>query len=601
MYKIKKSFIFFCITLTLHFIAHAEVTPAQKEMLENLPADQRNSLLEKMTQAESLKEEIDEVFEEESSLIKRPEYKDLEDDEIKCEECIYGYDFFKFAPTTFAPVSNIPVSSDYALGPGDKLLISYFGSENKETEVYVSREGIVALPMLGPVNVIGLTFENATEYIKRKVKTELIGTDVSISLKDLRSINVYLLGEAYNPGQFTISALSTVTNALFVSGGVNESGSLRNIEIKRNNETIAKYDFYDFLLKGSLSSDIRLQDGDIIFIPFIENKVKVGGYFKRPGFYEFIEGETISDMISLAGGFQQDVMPNIDIEVSTIDKTSSTRKLSYFKQSSSELKKPLNDGDYINIASSQKTIAGTIVLKGEITNPGEYVIQRGDTILDILNRAGGYTSESYTTGSVFLRKSVAEMQKQAFLRSAEQLELTLIDTITQGELVVSNQFSLAPLTELISRLREEEPLGRQIVNLDKLALKTDPFINFPVQDGDKLFVPKRPYSVSVVGEVLNSSTLPFSPNMNINDYIDLAGGLNENADREKIFIIYPDGKSKLSKRSLFNQRDNVLPGSTIVVSRDSKPWDAIKLTTIITPILADLATSAAAIAAISDN
>ena len=151
----------------------------------------------------------------------------------------------------------------YILGPGDKLLINFFGNENSEIEVQISREGKIALPKLGPVSLLGLTFEDANNFIKNKVKTELIGTDVSVSLKELRSINVYLLGEAYSPGQFTLSALSTVTNALFVSGGVNENGSLRNIQIKRGNETIANYDFYDFLLRGSLSSDVRLQDGDI--------------------------------------------------------------------------------------------------------------------------------------------------------------------------------------------------------------------------------------------------------------------------------------------------------------------------------------------------
>lgn len=600
MYKILRNFFLFLVTITISLPSFAEVTEAQKKMLEELPADQRNSLLEKMTSAESLNKEIEEVFEEESSLIKREEYKELDENEVSCQDCIYGYSFFKYSPTTFAPVSNIPVSSNYILGPGDKLLINFFGNENSEIEAYISREGKISLPKLGPVSLIGLTFEDANNFIKNKVKTELIGTDVSVSLKELRAINVYLLGEAYNPGQFTLSALSTVTNALFVAGGVNENGSLRNIQIKRGNETLAKYDFYDFLLKGSLSSDVRLQDGDIIFIPFIENKIKVGGFFKRPGYYEILMGETISDAISLAGGFHLDVMPETEIEVSSIDKLKSQRELTYIKQNSDQLSRLLRNGDQINIAASQKTIAGTIRLRGEVMNPGEYTIQRGDTILDILNRAGGYTDQSYTQGAVFLRKTVAELQKQAFLRSAEQLELTLIDTITQGELVVSNQFSLAPLTELIARLREEEPLGRQIVNLDYLSLKTDPYINFQVQDGDELYVPKRPYSVSVVGEVLNSSTLPYDPNMNITDYINLAGGLNENADREKIFIIYPDGKSQLSKKNLFSEKEDVLPGSTIVVSRDSKPWDAIKLTSIITPILADLATSAAAIAAISD-
>ncbi len=600
MQKFMRKSLLFWSAVTISFLISGEITEAQKEMLEELPADQRNSLLEKMTKAETLNKEIEEVFEEESSLIKRKEYENLEEDEVSCEECIYGYSFFKYSPSTFAPVSNIPVSSNYILGPGDKLVVSYFGNENNEEEIYISREGNISLPMLGPINLIGLTFEDANTYIKNKVRNELIGTDVSVSLKELRSINVYLLGEAYNPGQFTLSALSTVTNALFVAGGVNENGSLRNIQIRRGKQIIANYDFYDFLLKGSLSSDVKLQDGDIIFIPFIENKIKVGGFFKRPGFYEFLEGETLADAIQLAGGFQLDVMPDINLEISSIDKITSSRELFYIEQNSIELKKPLKNGDQINIASSQKTITGTIKLSGEIMNPGEYTIQKGDTVLDIINRAGGYTDESYTQGAVFLRKAVAEQQKEAFLRSAEQLELTLIDTITEGQLVVSNQFSLAPLTELIARLREEEPLGRQIVNLDYLSLKTDPYINFPVQDGDELYVPKRPYSVSVVGEVLNSSTLPYDPDMKVTDYINSAGGLNENADREKIFIIYPDGKSKLSKKSLFSEKDDVLPGSTIVVSRDSKPWDAIKLTTIITPILADLATSAAAIAAISD-
>ena len=130
------------------------------------------------------------------------------------------------------------------------------------------------------------------------------------TLIEARSIGVYVLGEAYKPGRYVMSGLSSVSNALFVSGGVNEQGSLRNIQIKRNNEVISTYDFYDFLLKGSLESDVVLEDGDIIFIPFIENSINVGGAFKRPHRYEFIEGETIQDAIFLAGGFNSEVHVN---------------------------------------------------------------------------------------------------------------------------------------------------------------------------------------------------------------------------------------------------------------------------------------------------
>ena len=139
-----------------------------------------------------------------------------------------------------------------------------------------------------------------------------------------------------------------------------------------------------------------------------------------------------------------------------------------------------------------------------------------------------------------------------------------------------------------------------VLNLDYLALKNNPVADFRVQDGDELYIPKRPNSISVVGEVLYSSTLGFDPSLEVNDYINLSGGLKESADSERIFIILPNGRSSLVKRSLFSSTNVLIPGSTIVVSRDPRPFDAINLTQIITPILADLATSAAAIAAISD-
>ena len=157
-----------------------------------------------------------------------------------------------------------------------------------------------------------------------------------------------------------------------------------------------------------------------------------------------------------------------------------------------------------------------------------------------------------------------------------------------------------PLSSLITKLRPEEPLGRMVVDLDSLKLRTDPIANFSVKHGDSLYIPKRPSFVSIVGEVLNATTVGFNPDLTVDQYIELSGGLNDAADKDKIFVILPNGKSQLVQRSLFRSRTYILPGSTIVISRDSRPFDAISLTRIITPILADLATSAAAIAAISD-
>ncbi len=576
-----------------------ELPPEQLAMLEQLPPDQRESIKEKLMLATGLQSEVEQAFEEVISLVKKPELKDLKDQDGYCSECIYGFNFFQFSPSTFAPSDDTPINSSYSMGPGDRLLVNYYGSEEKTEEVYVNREGIVVLPLLGPVNVTGMTYGEASKFIENKAKSELIGTQINISIREVRSVGVYVLGEAYKPGKYLLSGLSTVTNALFISGGVSKKGSLRNIQIKRNNKTVATYDFYDFLLKGSLESEVTLQDGDIIFIPFIENSVIMGGAFKRPHRYEFKEGETLKDIVKLAGGFDTEVMDGSRIELSSLDRNASARSLTYLTLEENA-DRPLKDGDVLNVSFTSGLTPQSITLTGEIKNPGEYSIRPGETILEIINRAGGYTDQAYFQGAVFLRKAVAKSQKEAFARSADQLENTIVDVITNNAGSSISESTLVPLSNLITKLRLEEPPGRMVVNLDILRLKTDPIANFPVKHHDSLFIPERPSFVSIVGEVLNATTVGFNPDLNVDEYIDLSGGLNDAADRDKIFVILPDGKSQLVKKSLFSSNTHILPGSTIVITRDSRPFDAISLTQIVTPILADLATSAAAIAAISD-
>ncbi len=582
--------------LSASFVVLSDITDEQKSLLEALPPDQRQSVEDKMSQSNRIAEEIDEAFEEESGLIQRPELLDLSD----CTDCIFGYDYFKQSPSTFAQINNSPAPINYILGPGDKLKLSFYGTDSSEYSSYISRDGSIVVPNLGPIYFAGLNFSEAKELIEEKVSQELIGIEATLSIAELRSLTVYMTGEAYRPGRYTLSGLSSVTNALFASGGVSQKGSLRNIEIRRGNDLIATYDFYDFLLKGSTSSDVPLQNGDVIFIPFIENKVSLGGSFKRPHIYEFKKGETIGDAITMAGGYNSDVIVNSSIEHSYINREEGLREVSSFNLDTLNLKTFLRNGDAINISSKSGLISQTFTISGEVNFPGEYSLSQGDKILDIIDRAGGLTNESYIQGAVFTRASVADLQKKSFQKTAEQLESSLVNAIALGE-IEPNEYSLTPITRLIERLRQEEPLGRQVVKLNYLELKTNPISNFLVQGEDALFIPKRPSSVSVVGEVLNSITLSFDPNVTLSEYLELAGGLTEIADKDKIFIIYPNGEAKVLSRSLFGRGNEVLPGSTIVVSRNAKPWDAIRLTQIVTPILADLATSAAAIAAISDN
>lgn len=590
-------FLSFLIFISSNFIS-AEVTEAQKELLESLPADQRESIMMKMGKANELGEEIEEVFEEQNNLIQRPELE--ADPDKKCEECIFGYDIFQFSPTSFSSVENMPVPETYMVGPGDEILIEYFGIEDNKEKTFISRDGLLSLPEIGPLNVTGLTFIEMKELIKGKVSRELAGVFVSVSIIKLRSIKVYILGEAYKPGAYTISALSSVSNALFVSGGVNEQGSLRNIQVKRGGKLISTYDFYDLLIKGNTKTEVVLQDGDVIYVPFIENKIKVGGSFKRPYIYEFVEGETLQDAVNLAGGYKSGTILSPSIELSRLNQDNQDRELILVEISNiGSSGMGLRDGDSINISEYSGLEAKTIELKGEFESPGVYSIMKGDTILDIIERAGGYTESAFTEGAVFLRKEVSEQQKAAFMRTADSLERNLVNMLSNGTFGSIGEFTLSPLVRLIERLRNEEPIGRQVVEVGYLALKSDPFANFKLRDRDFLFVPERPGSITVSGEVLNATTLRYDPNLSVEDYISLSGGFNDEADKNSVFAIQPNGNAMVVKQRLFGKSANLLPGTTIVVPRNSRYLDAISWTGVITPVLADLATSAAAIAAIS--
>ena len=606
--KINKKFIL--VITCLSFMGSSlfsAITPEQEALLKELPADQRAAMEERMKASEELEEDVKEAFKREDFLIERPELKEeKEEEKYKCEECIYGYDLFRFSPSTFAPANNVPVSFSYILGPGDELTVSYYGANENSTTGFIQRDGTFNLPLLGPVNLVGFTFSEAQEHLKKRIKEKLdelsiagsVDTEISINLNRLRSITVYVLGEAYKPGSYTLSALSTITNTLFLSGGVNKLGSLRNIQIKREGKLVTTYDLYDLLIKGDTTTDIRLQDGDTIFIPFIKNKVTLGGAFKRPHLYELLDGETLEDVISFAGGFNSEVGFNPEIELSTINRVSNKREISKVVYNENAKNRKILDGDGLTVPEISGLKPSTIELTGEFKNPGVYSIGEGDTVLDIVSKAGGYTNSAFVEGGVYLREEVAKIEEEGFKRTADNLEELLFNVVQDGSIDVT-EFTFLPIITVIERLRAIEPVGRVVMSLDTLELKTDPYSNFEVRDGDRIHVPKRPSSVSVVGEVLAATSIQFYPEKKVSDYIGAAGGLNSQADRDAIYIISPDGQAELYERKyLRGSNIELIPGSTIVVSRDSRPWDAINMAQILTPIFANLAISAASIAAI---
>ena len=535
-------------------------------------------------------------------------FREDETRKVECEtektagrrECIFGYTIFTSTPSTYALSSDVPVPPSYVLGPGDQLKIEYYGNENLSKEGYITRLGSLHLPLLGPVTLAGLTFSEAEELISNKVKAELIGTDTFITLGELRSINIYVLGNAYKPGAYTISALSTLTNAIFSTGGVNLIGSLRNIEVKRNGKTIQTFDLYELLLKGDTSKDIRLQQGDTIFIPLLKNFASIKGTILRPGLYEFKPGETIEDLINYSGQLNS----NSRIEISRVDIPTGKRELRILpSEQKSFLKEELQHNDSLNVVEMESLRAKNVSLQGEFHYPGLYGINEGDTLLTLIERAGGLKDSAYTHGAIFTRKQIALQQRESYKLTADELEKSLVDAVSRGAAIDGDAY--LSLQNFISKLRGTAPDGRQVVDIDLLKLKRDPKLNLVLQDGDSLTIPTRSFSVNVVGEVLNSATHIYRENFSASDYIELSGGMTSGADKSKIFIILPNGQSVLSNEKLFSRSNlqnfsGIMPGSTIVVSRDPDPFDAFKLVSVLTPILADLAISAASIAAINN-
>ena len=592
---LKSKFLLSFIVLITQYPVFSDITAAQEELLLQLPPDQRASVEAKMGKSNEMEEELDAIFNQDSFLVERPD--EDEEDIKKCEECIFGYDIFKYSPSTFAPANIVPVSSTYALGPGDILTVNLYGTQKASKTSSISRDGTFDLPVMGSIGLTGLTFTEAQKVIKEKAQIELIGTEVSISLNELRSITVYVLGEAYKPGAYTLRALSTVTNTLFLSGGVNKQGSLRNIQIKRGGKLVKTYDLYDLLIKGDTGTDFRLEDGDTLFIPFIENSVRLGGSFKRPHLYELLEGETLKDVVGLAGGFKNEVSLTPTIEYSTINRLTNQRDVSSVIYGKNTFKKLILNGDTLNVSENSGLEPLYVELTGEFKNPGVYSFKQGEKILDIVLRAGGYTKSAFTEGGMLLRKEVAKQEKEAYERSANNLEDLLVD-IVQDSTAEVTEYSLAPISRLVEKLRSTEPLGRVITSFDTLELRTDPYSNLELKKGDKIHIPKRPNSVSVIGEVLQSTSMQYHPKYGLNDYLNFAGGLNSKADDGQVYVLSPNGQAKLYKRRFLQQSFDIVPGSTIFVPRELR--DGLALSRIVTPVFADLALAAAALSSINN-
>jgi polysaccharide export outer membrane protein len=283
----------------------------------------------------------------------------------------FGYDLFAGTPNTFAPVTNVPVSPNYLLGPGDILQVMFYGKTNSAFGLEINRDGTVNFPELGPVGLAGLSFQEAKDMLQTRINTQMIGVQASISMGELRSMQIFVLGEAFKPGAYTVSSLSTITHALVVSGGVSNIASLRNIQLKRAGKTITSLDLYDLLMHGDTESDIRLQPADVIFIPTVGDLVSVNGQVLRPAIYELKGGESVSDLIALSGGLGPKAYPS-NASIERIQGGGFLTVLDLDLTKASDLKLLLKSGDGLSVSAIKDRMENTVSLTGHVYYPGSF-------------------------------------------------------------------------------------------------------------------------------------------------------------------------------------------------------------------------------------
>ena len=401
----------------------------------------------------------------------------------------FGYSLFEQPPSTFAPVDTVPVSPDYLVGPGDEIKISLWGKLNAEHGTEIDNDGKISIPQIGILYLTGLTFAEAKETIEKAFSRNYRPEEVKInvSLGRLRTIKVFVVGKAQRPGSYTVSALSTLINALFAAGGPSKNGTMRDIQVKRNGVTVTHFDFYDFLIKGDKTNDIRLLPEDVIFIPPVGPLTAIIGYVNTPAIYEVKPEMTLKEVIELSGGLSDIAFKGGLTEIERIIDNKYVTVYNNFIEDLKTSDFKVRGGDLIKIfpVIQDKRV---VRLVGAVQREGEYGIGTGLTVKELLSIGGGLQYFAYT----------------------EEAEITRIVVTQQG-----------PQTTKI------------LINLKK-ALEEDPKHNILLQENDYLFVKSVPEwelyrTVTILGEVRFPGVYTIIKGEPLSALIKRAGGFTDKA------------------------------------------------------------------------
>jgi len=441
----------------------------------------------------------------------------------------FGYELFSQVPSTYVPVTNIPVPSDYILGPGDTLIVQLFGKTNVEYKLVVNREGQVLLPELGPVQISGLTFDEVKGNLKSRFELQVFGTKAAITMGDLRTIKIMVVGDVVRPGSYTIAGLTSLMNALLNSGGVKRTGSLRNIQLKRNGRLISRLDIYNVLLHGNTRNDIRLANNDVIFVPPIGPTIGIGGEILRPAIYELKNESNLGEILDMAGG----LLPSASIQSSHIDriKNGQYHTLINLPASINQARQTsVKGGDLIRIFPIKKLIDDVVLLSGHVLRPGGYQLLPNMRVSQLLGSSLNLRTNADTQFALLKR----ELRKQ---RKIAVHYLDLKQILTQ-EGSNADQF-LKPRDEVIV-FDLAKDRSKTINDLVK-SLTTQSNNDYP------------PMVFSIAGHVRFPGTFPLQYAARFLDVLKIAGNAKPGLDRNYALIArksFPDNRLEMFSVSL---------------------------------------------------
>jgi protein involved in polysaccharide export with SLBB domain len=635
---------------------------------------------------------------------------------------LFGHSLFVGVPNTFSPLENIPVTSDYLIGPGDELQVHGWGQVDFDLSLTVDRNGTIHLPKVGNVNVSGIRYQALNGYLKNVFGRVYRNFDLNVSLGKLRSIQVFVVGQAKRPGAYTVSSLSTLVNTLFASGGPSVRGSMRNIQVKRGGNVVSELDMYDFLVKGDKSKDISLLPGDVIYIPPVGQLVAIAGSINNPAIFELKNDKTtLAELIDLAGGLTttangdkvrveriddrkmrkveefsldekgrqrllkdgdvvqvqiisgqfdnavtlrgnvanpgrypwqegmrvKDLIPDMDAlivpeywekqnRIFRTEVTSEKRLRTEIKRNENEinwdyalidrLKKdelttallpfnlgkalsgddaennlPLQPGDVVTIFSKEDIQVPAakrsvyVRLEGEFNQAGLYKAHPGETLRQLVARAGSLTPNAYLFAAEFNRESVRVSQQKKLEemadRMSEDIERSLAaksEAALSKEEVDAARAQAAGQRALLERLRKVRATGRIVLDMSQDKAHSKDIPDIVLEDGDQFIVPSQVSTVSVMGMVYNENAFMHRPGKRVSDYLEQAGGPTRDADESRIYVVKADGSviSAQNGGSFFGSinSEKLMPGDTVVVpelldkfslTRELKDWAQI--------------------------